>query len=1011
MNSTHLNILVLEDDSIFIDAAVEIFQDWCNSGLIKKLIILTVDESGFPDIEALVIEQSAVRTENLVTHVSRIGAMSNIRITGVHSARTAVEQSKFINSYCQKLAGEFKRVTPPTTVIDEVRVHVPSYTLGSLPSDFFNLGATNYIVIPEDRISQNTAARPVEVEDESFIEHMCAEICSLLGLWGGIGESNSTLDPVSVSGLGVANVRFVRSFVRIVRSPAPPISEILPKGEVLPIAPEFEPSPDPEWTARESTRELFPSEFVFVLPERQDTQLKLKPSEMIVRFLKELIQAVKGVPRFYIRGFVSDIEAGAASAVQSLYGQHSWIGLTNDQNRVLEESESVLDVETIKANLVNQTERPNLASTPSPVWTNFTRELLSLVDGGIQGEEVRKRLGSNKFVLVDKNYLAFEPTESASEFASYLVGKNNVAETEGHVSTSSILNENETNDLADESNTPEIVQDQIRFDDSLLGQLGLRFKEEAKRARNTLDSCVDKISKSKSPQSNVGIDIAKSVTAIIVACATVLVIGVASFTSLHHIFTFENFTSLGRARLWVVFTLLVLYLSSLNLTPRDNKRAQTYLVVSTTSFVASLSAAILYFPPIYRFFRRILDWSGELPILVLTGFTTLLVIFAFRKKASQIENSYKWRKGTMVALLYIYLLVGAIVGLSRPGSFVQDMSEGARGKLKIFLIVVGLSGLLASLIVVAVIRIRERNYLSDYLERIRWEVKVAEYAAAQEKLLKLREIQWNGTALALARLIWFPLGLEIEQTSSNRIGSAKNSLNKFQVAEITLNKSGTDYFVNRACRLFASPGWLTGQYERLVREFSQQYSKSAGFVTEDLISTRPETCSFPESLENVKDSKITSRRWLFSDSLCKGLLDGPLRSESLSEGIRNTYSEIIRDSDLYSLSLGGNNSIESFLANAGNGDSCLLPNSVVALSPIYFAGSNQNLQTNLWWPSSVVSISKNADHESEIMIDDMQSVFLAVRLDKSVAVSEVDLGIQSIVFSENETVDDGGTGL
>jgi hypothetical protein len=45
------------------------------------------------------------------------------------------------------------------------------------------------------------------------------------------------------------------------------------------------------------------------------------------------------------------------------------------------------------------------------------------------------------------------------------------------------------------------------------------------------------------------------------------------------------------------------------------------------------------------------------------------------------------------------------------------------------------------------------------------------------------------------------------------------------------------------------------------------------------------------------------------------------------------------------------------------------------------------------------------------MIDDMQSVFLAVRLDKSVAVSEVDLGIQSIVFSENETVDDGGTGL
>ena len=253
--------------------------------------------------------------------------------------------------------------------------------------------------------------------------------------------------------------------------------------------------------------------------------------------------------------------------------------------------------------------------------------------------------------------------------------------------------------------------------------------------------------------------------------------------------------------------------------------------------------------------------------------------------------------------------------------------------------------------------------------------------------------------------------MEIEQTSSNRIGSTKNSLNKFQVAEITLNKSGRDYFVNRACRLFASPGWLTGQYERLVREFSQQYSKSAGFVTEDLVSTRPETCSFPESLENVKDSKITSRRWLFSDSLCKGLLDGPLRSESLSEGIRNTYSEIIRDSDLYSLSLGGDNSIESFLANAGNGDSCLLPNSVVALSPIYFAGTNQNLQTNLWWPSSVVSISDNADHESEIVIDDMQSVFLAVRLDKSVAVSEVDLGIQSIVLSENETVDDGGTGL
>jgi hypothetical protein len=805
-----------------------------------------------------------------------------------------------------------------------------------------------------------------------------------------------------------------------------------------------EQSPDPQWAVNAAERIVFPSEFYFVEPVWTDPRPVISGWAALKLVPREVINVFSSLPQTLAAGIIGDLQESAEITARHIYGENSWIRLPG-QDEEGQRFNSGIDVELALQEIQNVAEQPNLADTPSEIWVALVKELLSIIDGHPAGRELRIELGNEKRLVVDCNLLSPELVDSVVNSLLDLVGEPKIRSIEPiekpatRLEDESAINQVEEMSLTDEVDEAivEIETDDDEFEDNevdeddaigaagdieeanpaevsvnqeeappatpiarasfltklnqkvgftnLVSALSERFVNQANHADRYLEEKIANVLNNTRPSNEDHGAVAKGVKIIGIVASLLLLLAIITLTSLSNLVDFEELTGFAKVRLWIALTLVLIYLACLNLAPKQTRSAQTYVVLITTVFVGAITYTAMYLRPLYQTIRRQVTWVGDLPMYVLTASTTVLVLLALLR-GRQVDSGVRYvgRKALRI-LLVTYLYIGAIVVLSRDGAVPQNFSVSARHKLLIFIAIVAITAIVASLIVVSYIRVTRRNQFDRWLNQLKWNVECAVWAARESRLHSYRVMQWLGTAVALERMIWKPLGNlpEEEEVPLELVGNS--GLSKFQVSDMSLGEAGHDFFVQRIRNTFTSPGWLYGQYEKAVFEFARVHGVENGLNENDQNRSRPETCSYPEAFNSIVENDATSYRWQFTQALFDGSLDSALQVSTAFENIGDTYQLIFDTPNYYKLGgiASAGESVTSFLHGLEPVGTQALPAGISTLAPMQLAGSAGAMQSRTWWPASV---SRKLKHEVEpiISFSDMENALLiAVRVDYS----------------------------
>ena len=1072
-SSATQNILVFNPQDSVAPSFCNYLTKLAETGLVDEFVLVPLSEDEDLDVSGNLIKGTTEEAVKILDLLARQNVLNMVRITAICSEALSPNEQSMLAKFTGGIVESIRRLAGyGQTSVVEVRVFAPDYGEINRPKDFFQIGTSNVILIPEDRPSDTGMPRPGRSTDVWFGAHVGVEVASLIGLWKGMEDQPIDQMPPVNTGVDDVSIRFFRSLVRVVRGPAPPMSEILPEGDLLPVPGGFFPVPDPQWAGTAAINLLFPREFEFYEPTRNDSIVPLRGWKAFTVYAREFFSVALQIPRTLARGIVGDIEDHAAVAAQHLYGENSWVSITRRPSGS-ETNTTEIDISAALQFLEVSVDRPNLADTSPVLWDGLIKNLMCLLDGGMGGEGIRREIGNDKFILVDRSVVSPKPMSTASQSARRLLDgayeklvisplqqsragvlefhpANNfvdeIVNTElvieepelqkqgegkpGEVSldaSGEFLEENQiaSTHLTDTRIELEIESDtkvegsehgNIQVGEQLLNEadekteavsgipeyilgkmsrsrekstdlltgLTRKFADQADRSHQFLQDRINAVANSNQPLASNMVGVALGVKIVSLISGALFVASLVVLTRFHTAIDFNSFTSFSRARIWAISTLAVIYSASLNLVPRRAKSAQTYVVLVTTLFAGFVGYFLLFFEPLYRLIRKSSKWVGDAPIYLLSiGALVLVLLALFRGRKEESVVRQVGRK-ILWSIVFLYVYLGLLVGASRPGSPIQRTSVDFRHKLLLFIGIVTIVALVTATLAVAMIRVRERNRYDRWLGDLIWNIRCAEEASKESRLHSYRLTQWLGSAVALERILWYPLGETIDQPEAPLAILTKSGLHKIQVAELELTGAGYAYFVARIRRIFASPGWLMGQYERAVREFSKHYSRQIGLVDDESQATRPETCSYPEELALALSGDFSSRRWMFAEALIEAKFDKSLRTSDTFEDLRNLYSSIFNDAKSYSLIGAGDQDagVEKFLNETTPKGLQMVPAGISRLAPTALAASAGEMKSLHWLPDSI-NISGNSTVERTVAVVDEGALLVAVRSDFS----------------------------
>jgi len=1031
------------------------------TGLVDRFILVSAQVSGSIRDSAIVVSKGQRQEVQLFDYLAGHQRIERVRTVAICSGGLKSDDVTLLAETASSIAVRIaKLVNPALTTATEVRIFAPGYGSLSRPEEFFTGASSNVILIPEDRPGDLGMARPGEVDSDWFGAHIAVETASLVGMWRGM-ETNPVDEMNSVQpGVNDVVVRFFRSLVRAVRGPTPPLNEILPRGDKLPVSNGYELSPDPQWAINAAERIVFPAEFYFVEPVWTDPRPVISGWAALKLVPREMVNVFSTLPKTLATGIVGDLQESAEITARHIYGENSWIRLPGDNDK----NQSIvggINVELALQEIQLAAEQPNLADTPPEIWVALVKELSSIIDGHPAGRDLRIELGNEKRVVVDRNLLSPEPVDSVVNSLLDLVGEPKITSIEPsekpatRIEDESLINqvqelsltnevdesideieteESESDDGADdeisedtnESDDDEFEDNEVEADETtsvaegidetnlqdavvnreeatpaarasfltklnqkvgftnLISALSERFIDQANQADRYLEEKIANVLNNTRPSNEDHGAVAEGVKIIGIVASLLLLLAVITLTSLSNLVDFEELTGFAKARLWIALTLVLIYLACLNLAPKQTRSAQTYVVVFTTIFVGAITYTTMYLRPLYQTIRRQVTWVGDLPMYALTAITTVLVLLALLRGRHVVSGvRYVGRKALRI-LLGTYLYIGAIVVLSRDGAVPQNFSVSARHKLLVFIAIVAITAIVASLIVVSYIRVTRRNQFDRWLIQLKWNVECAVWAARESRLHSYRVMQWLGTAVALERMIWKPLGNLPEDEEVPLELVANSGLSKFQVSDMSLGEAGHDFFVQRIRNTFTTPGWLYGQYEKAVFEFALVYGVENGLNENEQNRSRPETCSYPEAFNSIVENEATSYRWQFTQALFDGSLDSALQVSTAFENIGDTYQLIFDTPNYYRLGglASAGESVTSFLHGLEPVGPQALPAGISTLAPMQLAGAG-TMHSDTWWPASVSRKLKNEVKPITSFSDMENALLVAVRVDYS----------------------------
>lgn len=951
-----------ENESKLIETAQTLY----SFGLLKEFALIRATSTAEFDVnvEALIIGDVS-KSESCLRYLSQKRELTHVVIAAIGGQQNE-EMYEDLQRKATQLQEYVELNSPSNLRVHGARIFVPTWKDTKLPDILFSTATSNFVVIPEDRASEQGVARPIE-DDSDFIYHFFYETIALLGLWQGMSTSAVLLSPPNPPGVPDSVVHFFRSFVRVLRGPAPPLSEILPSGNSLPIPPGFIASADQELAVRRLSQAILPTEFRFQDLKWEDPRTVISRKDAISKYAKEFTYVVKRMPRVLRKGFLADLDETAGVVVQSLYGEHSWIHVDGSQTEV--EANQLPELEEIQSLLDASIERPNLNTESNSCWKDLVDNILGSVDGSDRISEIREEHIGTKTLLNGRDSLAWEPETTPKNVYWHL---------------DEVQKKNDSNESQ-----------------RLLNSLTSQFVRQISRAEDQIVRSINSIRRSRHEATQIGRTITALLIGLLVVSLLLLVWGVVSLTQLHSAVSLDSVSGLTRSRIWILLTASIFLIAGVTVPLKDPSKRQLVLGAGIAVYAGIVGATLIYLRPIRRSVRESLGSNSDLPIylgsLAVFAFVIWAVIKSWRSGG---PNSASFRVLSIALVLYGFFSI--LVASCREESLVQNISRGERQRLLIFLCVAVLVIVAGVLIAISYYRVRERNQFNYWLEQLRWSMLTAEDSMRQRKELTLRLTQWIGTACALNYLLWYPLGKEPHHQNRLKEMPGLSSLQKTQIADIQLTDDGYSRFVSRVRAIYATPGWLTGQYSKVSRTFARKFQIEAGVTTGTAEGYSPESCSYPQTKEQVESGELNSRRWKFAEELTSGRLDASLRTAENLRDVGKLYSALLESPDSYSLS-GNKLDIKSFLEDTAVLSSDL-PAGFLGERSFVDPHGRRLMESTQWWPNDLgIGSSPGAVETETVQMEDGIIIFSGrIDISEGFKVSELSSSIK-VHFEPSES--------
>ena len=292
-----------------------------------------------------------------------------------------------------------------------------------------------------------------------------------------------------------------------------------------------------------------------------------------------------------------------------------------------------------------------------------------------------------------------------------------------------------------------------------------------------------------------------------------------------------------------------------------------------------------------------------------TTVTVVLIGLYTRASTKRMVGTWRWSLARFLGWgTAVFATATAIVGSSSAYSLIQPISrfpadstsrivhwtDEERRRSLIVVLVLSVIAAIVGLLIIGVIwvRIEYRNRARGV--RFRFAVDEARAASRTHRRLQLVTTQWLGTAAAMSRVMWRPLGSVNPATSGNEpTYTSDETLLKFQAATLELTPRGDELLLARLRALVVKPGWLTNQYRRAAESFiaAEPTVIASDLQREDWPT--PQTCESAPRFEEVLGGTAEGRRWSFMRSLYDGVLDSALQEAVSDYSPAEVFSSVL----------------------------------------------------------------------------------------------------------------------
>jgi len=297
-----LTILHAAEDDSGLRGALDAIQRLSEAAHVDDfLIVWSGPEATEPRrLAAFRLDRGELIEVELLAEVAGAGAVDHVDVFSACSGALAVESLERAAETAQRLVQTLIGLAPADRVeIADNRVYLPSY--GSLvPEGRFltNAADSNLIVIPEDRQTAETFARPLTAGDsDEFGWHCAVEILSVAGLWSTVEASPLRGHRTPVTGTNVVMVRLARSTVRCAISAHPSIRELMGSDEGLPVPHGFQPAPDPFRFVAKASDYAHPAAFRLDESEEFDPRVYVEGSRLMAGVLRRIWSDIVHLPQ------------------------------------------------------------------------------------------------------------------------------------------------------------------------------------------------------------------------------------------------------------------------------------------------------------------------------------------------------------------------------------------------------------------------------------------------------------------------------------------------------------------------------------------------------------------------------------------------------------------------------------------------------------------------------------------------------------------------------------------